>query len=96
MHRVTDGLVHPEPELIDHLDEAASRPALEALGRAVWDEALRYLYVHAAARPTDPTPYGELRRAFFGETGEPSAAPEGPTTRSSGASRNRNARFARP
>jgi len=80
VHRVTDRLVHPEPELIDHLDEAAARPALEALGRAVWDEALRYLYVHAAARPTDPTPYGELRRAFFGETGEPSAAPEGPTT----------------
>jgi len=78
--RVTDRLVHPEPELIDHIDEAVSRSALEALGRAVWDEALRFLYENAAVRPVAPMPYGELRTAFFGDTGEPAAAPGEPST----------------
>jgi hypothetical protein len=41
---------HPEPELIDVRDEAASRPALEALGAGTWSAALDYLYAHAFER----------------------------------------------
>ncbi len=80
MARVTDRLVHPEPELIHHIDEGASRRALEALGAAVWEEALHYLYGQAAARPVAPIPYPELRGRFFGETSEPAPAPKDPST----------------
>ena len=67
---------HPEPELVDVRDEAVSRPALERFGRAVWDEALRYLYEDAMHRPLRSLPYPEMRRTFFGPSGEPSPAPE--------------------
>lgn len=70
---------HPEPELIDVRDEALARPALERLGQAVWDEALRYLYEHALQRPVRSLPYPDLRRAFFGPSGEPAPAPDRPS-----------------
>ncbi len=71
---------HPEPELIGHGDEATSRAALEALGKAVWDEALRYLYEDAMARPVRAMAYPEARRTFFGESIEPAPAPSAPST----------------
>lgn len=71
---------HPEPELITHADEATSRAALEALGRDVWEEALRYLYEEAAARPVRAMSYADARRRFFGPTAEPSKAPLEPST----------------
>ncbi len=71
---------HPEPELIGHADEATSRPALEALGKAVWDEALRFLYEEAMARPVRPMPYPQARRTFFGPSFEPAPAPAVPST----------------
>ena len=67
---------HPEPELVDLREEAVSRPALERLGKAIWDEALRYLYEVAMERPLRTMPYAEMRRAFYGPSGEPSPAPE--------------------
>jgi aromatic-L-amino-acid/L-tryptophan decarboxylase len=66
---------HPEPELVDLRDEAVSRPALERLGTAIWDEALRYLYEDAMQRPLRSMPYPEMRRAFYGPSGEPAPAP---------------------
>jgi aromatic-L-amino-acid decarboxylase len=66
----------PEPELVDIRDEDVSRPALDRFGKALWDEALRYLYEDAAERPLRPLPYADLRAAFYGPTGEPAAAPE--------------------
>jgi aromatic-L-amino-acid decarboxylase len=77
----TDRFAHPEPELIGPIG-GASRRALESLGRAVWDEAIRYLFEEAAARPVRAIPYPELRRAFFGETLEPAPAPRSPSTSS--------------
>jgi aromatic-L-amino-acid decarboxylase len=71
---------HPEPELVDVRDEDAARPTLERLGREVWDEALRYLYEEAMARPVRALSYPELRRAFYGDSGEPAPAPAGPST----------------
>jgi aromatic-L-amino-acid decarboxylase len=71
---------HPEPELIAHADEATSRAALEALGRAVWDEALRYLYEEATVRPVRAMSYGDARRRFFGPGSEPAVAPVEPST----------------
>jgi len=70
---------HPEPELIAHADEATSRLALEALGKAVWDEALRFLFEEAAARPVRSMPYAEARRTFFGPSLEPAPAPVSPS-----------------
>jgi len=58
---------HPEPELVDYRRSTGSRPALEALGAAAWKLALDYLYDEALRRPVGPEPYGELRRAFFGD-----------------------------
>ncbi|HEY6057903.1 MAG TPA: pyridoxal-dependent decarboxylase, partial [Candidatus Limnocylindrales bacterium] len=70
---------HPEPELLDVVGEAASRPALEALGREAWQVALDYLYRHALARAAgEPAGYAELRRAFFGPSGMPAPAPAEP------------------
>lgn len=77
---MTERFAHPEPELIGHVDEATSRQALEALGEAVWEEALRYLFEEAAVRPVGPMSYPALRRAFFGETFEPATAPRSPST----------------
>ena len=71
---------HPEPELIGHTDEATSRAALEALGRAVWHEALRYLFEEATARPVRAMSYEDARRRFYGPTFEPAAAPAEPST----------------
>ena len=71
---------HPEPAIIDIVDEAASRPALEALGAASWHAALDYLYDHALVRAAgEHVQYAELRRVFFGPTERPSPAPSGPT-----------------
>jgi len=66
---------HPEPELIDVRDPAVSRGALEALGEAVWREALDWLYDVAMQRPTAPDLYPEMRRSFYGETLDPQRAP---------------------
>jgi hypothetical protein len=71
---------HPEPELIGHTDEATSRAALEALGRAVWDEALRYLFGEATARPVRAMSYEDARRRFYGPTFEPAGVPAEPST----------------
>lgn len=71
---------HPEPELIGHADETISRAALEALGRAVWDEAMRYLYEEATVRPVRAMSYDDARRRFYGPTSEPAAAPVEPST----------------
>jgi glutamate/tyrosine decarboxylase-like PLP-dependent enzyme len=71
---------HPEPELLGYADPA-SRPALEHLGEATWAAALDYLYDHAFVRAMgEPVGYAELRTTFFGASGEPAAAPDGPTT----------------
>jgi glutamate/tyrosine decarboxylase-like PLP-dependent enzyme len=66
---------HPEPELIDIRDPAASREALEELGQRMWAEALDWLYGTAMRRPTAPDLYPDMRRAFFGESGLPGPAP---------------------
>jgi glutamate/tyrosine decarboxylase-like PLP-dependent enzyme len=72
---------HPEPELLNLRDEAASRPALQAAGKAVWETALDYLYDHAFARAMgEPIDYEGLRATFFGPSGNPAAAPRDPST----------------
>jgi aromatic-L-amino-acid decarboxylase len=72
---------HPEPELLNLRDEAASRPALEAAGGAIWATALDYLYGHAFVRAMgEPVDYEGLRATFFGPTGMPAAAPRRPST----------------
>jgi aromatic-L-amino-acid decarboxylase len=70
----------PEPELVDIRDASVARPALERLGRAVWDEAMRYLFEDAPKRPLGALPYPEMRRTFFGPSGEPAPAPAKPVT----------------
>ena len=69
---------HPEPELIGYDDEGRSRPALEALGKAAWAEALHYLYAEAMRRPVGSDSYVELRQRLFGAGGQPEAAPRLP------------------
>ena len=72
---------HPEPELINLRDEAASRAALREAGAAVWETALDYLYGHAFARAMgEPVDYDALRTAFFGPSGRPAPAPTDPAT----------------
>jgi aromatic-L-amino-acid decarboxylase len=68
---------HPEPELIDIREPAASRAALERLGERTWREALDWLYGPAVERPTAPDLSADVRRAFFGDAGRPASAPEG-------------------
>jgi aromatic-L-amino-acid decarboxylase len=68
----------PDPELIDVTDPE-SREGLRRFGDAVWGEALDWLYSEAVRRPVNPNSYPEARRAFFGETSEPSPAPGEPT-----------------
>jgi glutamate/tyrosine decarboxylase-like PLP-dependent enzyme len=71
---------HPEPALIGYLDEASSRPALEALGEATWRAALDFLYHNAVHRAMgDPSGYEALRASYFGASGSPSSAPASPT-----------------
>jgi aromatic-L-amino-acid decarboxylase len=65
----------PDPELLDVRDPAVSRPALEALGEALWREALDWLYDRALVRPIHPQSYPDSRRRFFGASGAPSEAP---------------------
>jgi len=73
---------HPEPELIFHGTPSAL-PALEALGEAVWAEALRWLTEEALRRPMRRVPYAELRRRYFGPSAAPAPAPvEGSTSAS--------------
>jgi len=70
---------HPEPELIGIRDAATSREALRQAGAATWETALDYLYDHAFARAMgEPVEHDALRALFFGPTGAPSAAPDGP------------------
>ena len=70
---------HPQPELIGYRDESASRAAMEQLGAATWRVALDFLYGTAVHRAMgDPASYGDLRRAYFGERNEPTAAPAAP------------------
>ena len=72
---------HPEPELVNVRDEAASREALRDAGAAIWEAGLDYLYGHAFARAMgEPTDYEGLRTAFFGTPGRPSPAPREPAT----------------
>ena len=72
---------HPEPELINLRDEAASRAALRDAGAQVWETALDYLYGHAFARAMgEPVEYDALRSAFFGPSDTPAAAPRDPAT----------------
>jgi len=71
---------HPEPELVGYGDEATSRAALEALGAAVWDEAMRYLFEEAAVRPVRAMSYEKARRTFFGPSFEPAPAPTAPAS----------------
>jgi glutamate/tyrosine decarboxylase-like PLP-dependent enzyme len=71
---------HPEPALFDLRHEPVARPALERLGQAVWDEAMRYLFEEASARPVSAIGYPELRRTFFGPSNEPAPSPEVPST----------------
>jgi aromatic-L-amino-acid/L-tryptophan decarboxylase len=72
---------HPEPELIDVRDAERSRAALEGLGEAAWGTALDYLYEHGFERSMgEPTRYEDARRAFFGPSRRPAAAPVAPTT----------------
>ena len=60
---------HPEPALLGIDDAAASRPALEQLGRETWSTALDYLFDEALRRAMgEPTGYADLRRTFFGAT----------------------------
>jgi aromatic-L-amino-acid/L-tryptophan decarboxylase len=73
---------HPEPDLIGFGD-AGARPALERLGHEAWAAGLDYLYDHAFIRAMgEPAGYAELRETFFGPTGQPSPAPEEPTSSS--------------
>lgn len=67
--------MHPEPELIDFRDPARSRAALEALGAAVWKEALDWLYGEAMRRPTAPDRYPDIRLSYFGRSAAPGPAP---------------------
>jgi glutamate/tyrosine decarboxylase-like PLP-dependent enzyme len=71
---------HPEPELIGHRDEGASRAALERLGESTWRAALDFLYGTAMHRAMgDPAGYDALRASYFGAGGVPSPAPASPT-----------------
>ena len=71
---------HPEPQLLNVRDEAASREALRAAGAAVWETALDYLYGHAFVRAMGtPVGYEALRREFFGPSAQPGAAPRDPS-----------------
>ena len=70
---------HPEPELVGYRDETASRAAMEQLGEATWRAALDFLYGTAVHRAMgNPARYADLRREYFGDTSEPSAAPVAP------------------
>ena len=72
---------HPEPELLDVRDEAASRPALERLGEETWGAALDYVYDHGMERAIgEPADYVKLRQRFYGPSGEPGPAPLDPST----------------
>ena len=71
---------HPEPELIGIRDPARARAALEAFGKAVWDASLDYVYEEGLRRPVAPQTYGEMRRLFFGESGDPGPAPRSPAS----------------
>ena len=83
---------HPEPALLGIDDAAASRPALEQLGRNAWSTALDYLFDEALRRAMgEPTGYTDLRRTFFGGSAAddapaaadapgPAPAPRQPTT----------------
>ena len=71
---------HPEPELVGFRYEPLSRESLERLGRATWDVALDYLYQEAFRRAIgEPTAYADVRRGFFGPSGQPATAPAEPT-----------------
>jgi glutamate/tyrosine decarboxylase-like PLP-dependent enzyme len=70
---------HPEPDLVDFHD-SSSRDALERLADLTSSTAMDYLYEHAMVRPVGPLTYPELRRAYFGDSGMPGAAPIDPAT----------------
>ena len=71
---------HPEPERVDVRDAAASRASLEALGEETWSVALDYLYEHGFERAVGgPSRYEDMRRLYFGPSGEPAPAPADPT-----------------
>lgn len=77
--RLDDFAWHPEPELVDIVDPAVSRPALEQLGVEAWRTALDYLYGEAMRRAVAPESYEETRAAWYAPTaGELPAAPREP------------------
>jgi len=69
----------PDPELIDIVDPARSRAALEALGDATLREALDWLYGVAMDRPVSADTYPEARARFYGPTHNPEPAPGSPS-----------------
>ncbi len=72
---------HPEPELIGVRAGSSSRAALERAGESTWRAALDWLYGDAMVRSMGlPTGYAELRREYFGTSGEPGSAPAEPAT----------------
>jgi aromatic-L-amino-acid/L-tryptophan decarboxylase len=68
---------HPEPGLLD-LPSDGARELLEQLGRDAWALAVDYVYDEGLRRPVGPDSYQELRARFFGPSGSPAPAPEGP------------------
>jgi aromatic-L-amino-acid/L-tryptophan decarboxylase len=78
---VSDPFVwHPEPQLIGFRDAAQAREALDAFGKAIWNASLDYVYDEATKRPVVADPYLEMRRRYFGDSGEPAPAPTAPST----------------
>jgi glutamate/tyrosine decarboxylase-like PLP-dependent enzyme len=71
---------HPEPELIDHVDEGRSRAALGRLGERTWSAALDYLYGIAVQRAMgDPAGYSTVRGRYYDPSGGgPAPAPDRP------------------
>jgi len=65
-----------EPELLDVRDANRSRKALDALGEAVWREAIDWFYDEAMRRPIAGDTYPESRARFYGPTNAPAPAPE--------------------
>jgi aromatic-L-amino-acid decarboxylase len=71
---------HPQPALLSFTDPAFARGPLEELGRETWGTALEFLFEEAMRRSIGTGPYPEIRRGYFGETGEPGSAPAAPST----------------
>ena len=71
---------HPQPGLLRFTSEEFSREELERLGRDTWATALEFLFDEAMRRAIGTGSYESIRRQYFGESGEPGAAPSSPVT----------------